>query len=127
MIRNTPEGNQTLYRLMPVEILLQLAALAIFAHNYWGQLPENHIITFVTIISSVNLYRFIVVFYLRYFGDSKAEGHGTFASINFLLGNFLSGLSWGGGFVLLSIISNKLALSDTLVPVLMACVVMASL
>jgi diguanylate cyclase (GGDEF)-like protein/PAS domain S-box-containing protein len=127
VIRNTPEGNQTLYRLMPVEILLQLAALAIFTHTYWGQLPENHIVTFITVVASINLYRFIIVFYLRYFGDSKAEGHGTFASVNFLLGNFLSGLSWGGGFVVLSIVSDNLSLSDALIPVLMAGVVMASL
>ena len=127
MIRNTPEGNQTLYRLMPVEILLQLAALAIFTHTYWGRLPENHIVSFITVVASVNLYSFIIVFYLRYFGDSKAEGHGTFASVNFLLGNFLCGLSWGGGFVVLSIVSDNLSLSDTLIPVLMAGVVMASL
>lgn len=127
MIRNTPEGNQTLYRLMPVEILLQLAALAIFYHHYWGKLPEIHIVAFITIVAAVNLYRFIIVFYLRYFGDPKAEGHGTFASINFLLGNFLAGLTWGGGFVAFSIFSENFSLADTAVPVLMAGVVMASL
>ncbi|WP_455366502.1 PAS domain S-box protein, partial [Kaarinaea lacus] len=127
MIRNTPEGNQTLYRLMPVEILLQLGALAIFFHYYWGKLPENHIVAFITSVAAVNLYRFVVVFYLRYFGDPKAEGHGTFASINFLLGNFLAGLTWGGGFVAFSIFSESFSLSDTVVPVLMAGVVMASL
>ncbi|MCI0506955.1 MAG: EAL domain-containing protein, partial [Gammaproteobacteria bacterium] len=47
--------------------------------------------------------------------------------INFLSGNFLSGLSWGGGFVALSIVSNAFSLSDTVAPVLMAAVVMASL
>ena len=109
MIRNTPEGNQTLYRLMPVEILLQLAALAIFAHTYWGRLPEYHIVAFITVVASVNFYRFIIVFYLRYFGDPKAEGHGTFASVNFILGNFFCGLSWGGGFVVLSIVSDNLS------------------
>jgi hypothetical protein len=127
VIRSTPEGNQTLYRLMPVEILLQLAALAIFYHHYWGKLPEIHIVAFITIVAAVNLYRFVVVFYLRYFGDPKAEGHGTFASINFLLGNFLAGLTWGGGFVAFSIFSENFSLTDTAVPVLMAGVVMASL
>jgi len=127
VIRNTPEGNQTLYRLMPVEILLQLAALAIFYHSYWGALPEIQIVSFITLVAAVNLYRFIVVFYLRYFGDPKAEGHGTFASINFLLGNFLAGLTWGGGFVAFSILSENFSLSDTVVPVLMAGVIMASL
>ncbi|MCI0506049.1 MAG: hypothetical protein L0Z73_08035, partial [Gammaproteobacteria bacterium] len=113
MISNTPEGNQSLYRLMPVEILLQLAALAIFSHHYRGTISGNHFAAFVTLILSVNLYRFIVVICLRYFGDTKAEGHGIFAAINFLSGNFLSGLSWGGGFVALSIVSNAFSLSDT--------------
>jgi len=112
---------------MPVEILLQLAALAIFFHHYRGQIPENHIATFITLITSVNLYRFIIVFYLRYFGDSKAEGHGVYAGINFLLGNVLSGLSWGGGFVALGIANPNFSLSGAVVPVLVAGVVMASL
>jgi len=127
VIRNTPEGNETLYRLMPVEILLQLGAIAIFTYSYWDTLQENFIVAFVTAIACVNLYRFIVVTYLRYFGASKAEGHGVFASINFLLGNFLGGLSWGGGFVLLNMFSQNFSLTDSLTPVLMAGVVMASL
>jgi len=127
VIRNTPEGNQTLYRLMPVEILLQLAALAIFAHEYWDTISREYMVAFISVIAIVSLYRFMVVSYLRYFGDPKAEGHGTFASANFILGNVLSGLSWGGGFIVLSALSDHIALSDSLIPVLMACVVMASL
>jgi diguanylate cyclase (GGDEF)-like protein/PAS domain S-box-containing protein len=127
VIRTTPEGNQTLYRLMPVEILLQLAALGIFFSHYWQTLPETTLASLITVVATANLYRFGVAFYLRYFSDSKASGHGLIASINFLLANFLCGLSWGGGFVLLDISSNTFSLADSVVPVLMAVVVMASL
>ena len=127
MIRNTPEGNQTLYRLMPVEILLQLVALAIFFAHYWQTLPETYVASFVVTVASINLYRFSIVFYLRHFTDSKAEGQSTLASINFLIANFLCGLSWGAGFVLLDIASDAFSLADGVIPVLMAGVVMASL
>lgn len=127
MIRNTPEGNQTLYRLMPIEILLQFIAMAIFSHAYWDKVSSGYLITFTFIVAAINIYRFANVAYLHHYGDPKAEGHGTVASANFIVGNMLSGISWGGGFVVLSTISSQITLSDSLIPVLMACLLMASL
>lgn len=127
MIQTTPEGNETLYRLMPVEILLQLGAGAIFFYHYWQTLPYHYVVVFLTTVATVNLYRFSVVFVLKYFGNTKAEGYGTVASANFLLGNILSGLSWGGGFVIISYLADQFSLNDSIIPVLMGGVVMASL
>ena len=127
MIQSTPEGNQTLYRLMPVEILLQLGASAIFFYHYWETLPYHYVVAFLTTVATINLYRFSIVFVLRYFCNSKAEGHGTVANTNFLLGNILSGLSWGAGFVTLTYMSSDFSLNDAIVPVLITGVVMASL
>ncbi|WP_455376757.1 EAL domain-containing protein [Kaarinaea lacus] len=127
MIQTTPEGNETLYRLMPVEILLQLGAGAIFFYHYWKVLPYHYVVAFLTIVATINFYRFSVVVALKYFGKSKAEGHGALASANFMLGNILSGLSWGAGFVVLSYLVNHFSLNAPIVSVLMAGVVMASL
>lgn len=112
---------------MPVEILLQLGAGAIFFYHYWQTLPYHYVVAFLTTVATVNLYRFLTVFVLKYFGKTKAEGHGTVASTNFMLGNFLSGLSWGGGFVLLSLMVEQFSLNDPIIPVIMGGVVMASL
>ncbi|MGD8559855.1 MAG: EAL domain-containing protein [Gammaproteobacteria bacterium] len=112
---------------MPVEILLQLAALGIFFTHYWQKLPETHLSVFLLTVACVNLYRYGIVFYLHYFTDSKAHGHGLFATINFLLANFLCGLIWGGGFVLLDMLDGGFSLSDSLAPVIIAGLVMASL
>jgi diguanylate cyclase (GGDEF)-like protein/PAS domain S-box-containing protein len=112
---------------MPVEILLQLGAGAIFFYHYWQSLPYHYVVAFLTIVAAINFYRFSVVFALKYFGKSKAEGHGTLASANFMLGNILSGLSWGAGFVALSYLVKHFSLNDPIVSVLMAGVVMASL
>ncbi|NOZ53242.1 MAG: EAL domain-containing protein [Gammaproteobacteria bacterium] len=127
MIQSTPEGNQTLFDLMPVEILLQLTALAIFTTHYWDILPRHVVFEFIAIVISVNLVRFCLVFTLRYFGNTKADGLGKHATISFFAGNILAGLSWGAGFVLLSMNQPQFSLSDSIVPVLMAGVVMASL
>ena len=127
MIQTTPEGNETLYRLMPVEILLQLGAGAIFFYHYWNLLPYDFVVGFLTVVAAVNLYRFTTVFVLRYFSSSNAEGHGAIANTNFILGNFFSGLTWGGGFVVLSYFTDSFSLQDSIVPVLITGVVMASL
>jgi len=127
VIRNTPEGNQTLYRLMPVEILLQFIALAIFFNAYWDIISSGYLVSFAVIVATANLYRLANVSYWHHYGDPKSEGHGPIASANFILGNLLSGLSWGVGYVLLSVFSQHVALSDALMPVLMACLLMASL
>ena len=112
---------------MPVEILLQLGAGAIFFYHYWKSLPYHYVVAFLTIVATINLYRFLNVFILKYFSESKAEGYSTFARTNFLLGNLLSGLSWGGGFVLISYLAEHFSLNDPIIPVLMGGVVMASL
>lgn len=127
VIQTTPEGNETLYRLMPVEILLQLGAGAIFFYHYWKSLPYHYVVAFLTIVAAVNFYRFSIVFALKYFGKSKADGHGTLANTNFMFANLLSGISWGAGFVVLSHLVNHFSLNDPIVSVLMAGVVMASL
>jgi PAS domain S-box-containing protein len=127
VIQDTPEGNQTLYQLMPIEITLQLAALAIFAVHYWNKLPLNYVSGFIGGVGAVNIIRFLIVFYLRYFGDSRAEGHGIAVSGLILISNFFAGLCWGGGLVLLSLYTQNFSLQDAVVPVLVAVVVVANL
>ena len=127
MIQRTPEGNQLLYKLIPVEILFHLTALGVFMYHFRERLSHEQVLVSVGLIVGTNFLRLLLVLVVRGFVDPKAEGHGNKVSGLIITSNVLTGLSWGVGLVYLDWQTTAFSFNDPIVSILLTALILASL
>ena len=127
MIQRTPEGNQLLYKMIPLEILLQLIALGVFMYHFQDRLPHKQALLSIGIIVGANFLRLLLVLMVRAFVDAKAEGHGNRVSALIIISNVLTGLGWGAGLVYLDWQTTAFSFNDPVVSILFTALILGSL
>jgi len=127
VIQRTPEGNQLLYKLIPVEVTLQIIALGVFMYHFQDRLTHLQVLYSVGLIGAANALRLLLTFVVRTFVAPKAEGHGTVVSTLIIFSNLLTGLGWGAGLVYLDWQSAAFSFNDPIVTTLLTGLILASL
>lgn len=127
MIQDTPEGNELIYRLIPLEILLQLLVAALFISRLWDSVSHQYLSYFMGVLGIVAIIRLVLVIIVRSSSESRAAGHGFLTKTLFLATNVLSGTCWGTGLLVLAWIAPEFSLINPIVPVIMAGVLLAAM
>ncbi len=95
MTEKALEGNQLLYRLVALEVLVQFIAASLLALKFWNVLPIGYVKAFMLLLGGVCVLRLLFVSYLSVFKSSRSNEDERSASRLLMAGNALAGIAWG--------------------------------